>query len=389
SHQGAATGGATAGVVADGAGVGGLAAPGSPGGPGEGAAPSPVTLVAAPQRVTAPPPLLLPIDELDPGAEVVVSQVPSQRRLNNLDIRRDPRGNFVLRLALSEADIPVDIEAEDDQIALRFVDATLPARLERTLDVTAFDTPVTQVAAFNALGGARLVISTGEYTDYQVLRDEGRYNLIVEAPRRRDPVSNVPPPARFEGAPLTLDFADIEIRALLQIIAEFTGLNIVVSDTVTGNITINLRDVPWDQALEVVLRLKGLTQQREGNIIFIAPTEEFAAREQLAPLFFEVFILNYARAEELAEVIRATAEGGTTVLSPRGHIAVDNRTNSLLIQDIQDRIDAVRNLVAILDVPMRQVLLTARIVIANDDFIRELGVGFGVVGPTPMALISR
>ena len=194
---------------------------------------------------------------------------------------------------------------------------------------------------------------------------------------------------------MSLNFQDIEVRAILQILADFTGLNIVVSDSVKGNLTLRLQNVPWDQALDIIMRTKGLAMRQNGNVVFIAPTEEIAAREkldlesrktvqELIPLRTEIIQVNYAKSSELAELLKKkTGTDEKTVqsmLSPRGDVVFDERTNSLIIKDVPDKLTEIRNLITKLDVPTRQVMIDSRVVIASDDFSRDLGARFGVTG---------
>jgi type IV pilus assembly protein PilQ len=189
----------------------------------------------------------------------------------------------------------------------------------------------------------------------------------------------------YTGERLTLNFQDIETRAVLQLLADASGQNIVVSDSVSGNVTLRLQNVPWDQALDIVLRTKGLDKRRQDNVIIVAPQAELAAREkaelaarkdvqELAPLRSEYLQVNYAKAQDMAALIKTQTN---SLLSTRGSVAVDDRTNTLLLQDTADRLADVRRLVATLDIPVRQVLIEARIVIVNNDFTRDLGARFG------------
>ena len=190
----------------------------------------------------------------------------------------------------------------------------------------------------------------------------------------------------YTGERLTLNFQDIETRAVLQLLADTSGQNMVISDTVGGNVTLRLQNVPWDQALDIVMRTKGLDMRRDGNVMFVAPAQEIAAREkelltarqqvqQLAPLRTEYLQINYAKASDLAALIKSGQ--GSSLLSERGSVAIDERTNTLLLQDTSERLGDIRRLVSTLDIPVRQVLIEARIVIVNDDFRRELGVRWG------------
>jgi len=203
-----------------------------------------------------------------------------------------------------------------------------------------------------------------------------------------------PSKKKYKGDLLSLNFQDIEVRAILQILADFTGLNIVVSDSVKGNLTLRLQNVPWDQALDIILRTKGLAMRQNGNVIFIAPTEEVAAREkldleshktvqELIPLRTEIIQVNYAKAKEIAELLKKKGgEKGAeqSILSPRGDVVADERTNNLIVKDVPDKLAEIRDLVTKLDMPARQVLIDSRVVIASNDFSRDLGAKFGVTG---------
>ena len=209
-------------------------------------------------------------------------------------------------------------------------------------------------------------------------------------PRRKSAAAQDDKPV-YTGERLTLNFQDIETRAVLQLLADASGQNIVVSDSVTGNVTLRLQNVPWDQALDIVLRTKGLDKRRQDNVIIVAPSEELASREkaelaskkdisELTPLRSEYLQVNYAKAADMAVLIKSS---GRSLLSARGNVAVDERTNTLLLQDTAERLADIRRLVATLDIPVRQVLIESRIVIVNDDFQRQLGavLGFTRRGP--------
>jgi type IV pilus assembly protein PilQ len=223
--------------------------------------------------------------------------------------------------------------------------------------------------------------------DFEQLAYQSDRDYVLELrPRAKAAAPADPGKKEYKGERLTLNFQDIETRAVLQLLAETSGQNIVVSDSVQGNVTLRLQNVPWDQALDIVLRTKGLDKRQEGNVVYVAPAEELAARErqllesqkamvELAPLRTEYLQVNYAKAADLAQLIRT--QGKTSLLSDRGSIAIDERTNTLLLQDTADRLADIRKLVSTLDIPVKQVLIEARIVIVNDDFSRQLGVRFG------------
>ena len=318
------------------------------------------------------------------------------RRVSDVNFRRGPGGQGVVTLKLSTPGIPVDVRQEGNRIIADFQGAALPRGHERRLDVTDFATPVTSIEALNVGNNARLNIQPNPPFEYLAYQADDLYVVEVRPPEksqeelereaRLDPTKKV-----YTGDLLSLNFQDIEVRAILQILADFTGLNIVVSDSVKGNLTLRLQNVPWDQALDIIMRTKGLSSRQSGNVIFIAPTEEIAAREkldlesrktveELVPLRTEIIQVNYAKASELAGLLKTKGAEGQSILSPRGDVAVDDRTNSLIIKDVPDKLVEVRELVAALDVPTRQVMIDSRVVIASDDFSRDLGVRFGVTG---------
>src|SRR5207253_972698 len=223
--------------------------------------------------------------------------------------------------------------------------------------------------------GSRIAITaTGDYEQLAYQSDD---QYVVEvAPRRK--LANAPEERPvYTGERLTLNFQDIETRAVLQLLADASGQNIVVSDSVSGNVTLRLQNVPWDQALDIVLRTKGLDKRRQDNVIIVAPQAELAARkdvQELAPLRSEYLQVNYAKAQDMAALIKTQTN---SLLSARGSVAVDERTNTLLLQDTAERLADVRRLVATLDIPVRQVLIEARIVVVSNDFQRQLGARFG------------
>jgi type IV pilus assembly protein PilQ len=264
----------------------------------------------------------------------------------------------------------------------------LPAELLRRLDVTDFATPVATVDALRAAGTARVVVTPSGNYEQVAYQADNVFTLELKEPPAVEPqvASAFEADREYTGDPLTLTFQDLDTRAVLQLLADFSGLNIVVSDSVQGNVTLRLQDVPWDQALDIVMTTKGLDMRRNGNVVIVAPAEEIAAREQallearnaiqeIEPLRSEFIQVNYAKAADLAELIGAGGENA--LISERGSVAIDERTNTLLVQDTADRLADVRRLVTTLDIPIRQVQIESRIVIVNDDYSREIGVRFG------------
>ena len=310
------------------------------------------------------------------------------RSISNVDFRRTRDGGGRVIVNLTDPSTPVDIRQEGGRVVAVFKDTSLPTELMRRLDVMDFATPVTTVDTLRTNMDTRIVITAeGDYEQLAYQSDNEFTIEINPAPEDPEVESMFSEEKEYSGQRLTLNFQDIETRAVLQLLAETSGRNIVVSDTVQGNVTLRLRNVPWDQALDIVMTTKGLDMRENGNVIIVAPAEEIAAREQadlearaalteLEPLYSEFLQVNYAKASDLARLIGGDG-GENSMLSGRGTVAIDERTNTLLIQDTADRLQDVRRLVRTLDIPIRQVLIESRIVVVNDDFSRELGIRLG------------
>ncbi|HOW74895.1 MAG TPA: type IV pilus secretin PilQ [Candidatus Competibacteraceae bacterium] len=342
-------------------------------------APSPTGSVAAsaPKRSEAPAPS-------------------TPRNISDVGFKRGPAGQGIITVKLSNPNIAADVRQEGNRILADFQGATLPKGQQRRLDVTDFATPVTTIEALNQGGNARLSIQPSPPFEYLAYQANDLYVIEVRPPQKtaEDEEKEAqfdPSKKKYKGDLLSLNFQDIEVRAILQILADFTGLNIVVSDTVKGNLTLRLQNVPWDQALDIIMRTKGLSMRQNGNVVFIAPTEEIAAREkldlesrktveELVPLRTEIIQVNYAKAADLAKLLKSGDEKKGSILSPRGTVETDERTNSLIVKDVPDKLGEVRDLVAQLDKPAKQVMIDSRVVIASNDFSRDLGVRFGVSG---------
>jgi type IV pilus assembly protein PilQ len=313
------------------------------------------------------------------------------RSITNLDFRRTRDGGGRVIVSLTDPSTPVDIRQEGARVVAIFKDTALPAELMRRLDVMDFATPVSTVDTLKTNLDTRIVISADGKYDQLAYQSDNEFSIEINpVPDQVEEASSLYSESKeYEGQRLTLNFQDIETRAVLQLLAETSGRNMVVSDTVQGNVTLRLRNVPWDQALDIVMTTKGLDMRQNGNVIIVAPAEEIAAREtadlearnaisELEPMYSEFLQVNYAKAADLAALIGA--EGANSLLSERGSIAVDDRTNTLLVQDTADRLEDVRRMVRALDVPIKQVLIESRIVVVNDDFSRDLGVRLGVTG---------
>ena len=306
------------------------------------------------------------------------------RAINNIDFRRGADGSGRIIVELTDARVPADLRQEGGRIVVNFAKTALPEALMQRLDVSDFATPVSSVDALRVADGARLVIAASGDYEQLAYQSDNIYTIEIK------PVVKLPPELQdqreYTGERLTLNFQDIETRAVLQLLADTSGQNMVISDSVGGNVTLRLQNVPWDQALDIVMRTKGLDMRRDGNVMFIAPASEIAAREkeilsaraqvqELAPLRTEYLQVNYAKASDLASLIKSGTNN--SLLSDRGSVAIDERTNTLLLQDTSERLSDIRRLVSTLDIPVRQVMIEARIVIVNDDFSRDLGVRFG------------
>jgi type IV pilus assembly protein PilQ len=324
------------------------------------------------------------------GSPAAPAAAAGERAINNIDFRRGPDGAGQIVVELNDPRTTVDVREEGGRIVVDFQDTALPNELMRRLDVTDFATPVFTVDALRANRDARLVVTAAAAYDQVAYQSDNLFTLELKAPVQTQQAAqsgSFDEDREYTGERLTLNFQDIETRAVLQLLADTSGLNIVVSDTVQGNVTLRLQNVPWDQALDILLTTKGLDMRRNGNVIIVAPAEEIAAREQaefeavqalqeLEPLRAEFIQVNYAKASELAELIQGG--GGTNaLLSERGSVAIHAPTNTLLVNDTSTSLANVRRLVTTLDIPIRQVSIETRVVIVNDDYSRELGVRFG------------
>ncbi len=321
--------------------------------------------------------------------------------VRGIDFRRGENGEGRVIVALSSPNIPVDIEEVGSGIQVRFVGMGLPSDLRRKLDVIDFATPVSYLSSVQE--GASSVINvdiSGDY-DYLAYQADNEYVISVK-PLTRAELEEKKKAFSYTGERLSLNFQDIQVRSVLQLIADFTELNLVASDTVSGSITLRLENVPWDQALDIVLKTKGLDKRLIGNVLMVAPAAEIAERErqeietqkqleELAPLRTEYLRIRYASARELFQLFIGNGQDGQgqggggsgaesdrnstgTILSPRGQAIVDERTNSIILTDTEEKIATFKELVERVDIPIQQVMIEARIVIANSDFRRELGV---------------
>jgi type IV pilus assembly protein PilQ len=315
---------------------------------------------------------------------------PVERSIKTIDFRRGSDGTGRVIVQLSDPRTPVNVRQEGNQVVVDFAGTLMPKNLMRRYDVMDFATPVQTVDAIRVEGSSRLVISAQGDFEQLAYQSDNQYTVEIKPSLKHSAAEEK---KEYTGERLTLNFQDIDVRSVLQLLADTSGQNIVVSDSVTGNLTLRLQNVPWDQALDIVLRTKGLDKRRQDNVIIIGPTEELATREkaeleahkevqELSPIRSEFMQANYAKVADLAKMIRPTA-GGTgggrnSMLSTRGSLSIDERTNTLMVQDTVENLGEIRRLVQALDVPVRQVLIEARIVVVSDTFERDLGAQFGV-----------
>jgi type IV pilus assembly protein PilQ len=306
--------------------------------------------------------------------------------IKNIDFRRGDRGEGRIIVTLSDPGTKVDLREEGGQIIVDFFNANLPANLERRLDVVDFATPVKTVDTYAQGNNIRMVVSASGNYDHLAYQSNNMFTIDIKPMSKEEEEALRKEKFGYTGERLSLNFQDIEVRAVLQLIADFTQLNMVTSDSVTGNLTLRLKNVPWDQALDIILKTKGLAMRQKGNVMLVAPAEEIAAREkieleaqkqvsELAPLKSEFMQINYATASDIASLLKAKTN---SLMTSRGNVSVDARTNTLLVQDTAEKLSEIRKVIAKLDIPVRQVLIESRIVIADDSFGRNLGAKFGV-----------
>jgi len=306
--------------------------------------------------------------------------------ISNIDFRRGDRGEGRIIVTLTDPSTGINLGQEGGRIFVDFVAASLPAELDRKLDVIDFATPVREIDTTSNARGTRMIISTvNEQYDHMAYQSNNVFTIEVTPLSDQEQAELQRAQFGYTGERLSLNFQNIEIRAVLQLIADFTGLNLVASDTVTGSVTLRLRNVPWDQALDIILKSKGLAMRQAGNVMMVGPQQEIAAQErleleslrqveELAPLRTEFMQINYAKASDFARLIQT---GETNLLSARGSVSIDDRTNTLIVQDVASSLEDIRGMIAKLDIPVRQVMIESRIVNADENFTRDLGVKFG------------
>src|SRR4029453_9866686 len=325
-----------------------------------------------------------------------------QHALRDVDFRRGRNGEGRLVVDFSDTSTGIDIRQKGTPLVVDFLKTSVPRNLERRIDVADFGTPVLTVDTFAQGANARMVIEPKGLWENSAYQTDNRFILEIK-PIQEDPNKLIQGSrGGYKGEKLSLNFQNVEVRAVLQVIADFTGLNIITSDTVQGSLTLRLKDIPWDQALDIILQTKGLDMRKNGNVVLIAPREELALKEkqqlenasqmgELEPLISESFQLNYIKAQDILNLITSnrqqqfglgagqtpTTGGQGSIISKRGVAIIDPRSNILFVTDTAARLEEVRKIIRQIDTPIRQVQIEARIVIASDRFSQQLGVRFG------------
>lgn len=324
--------------------------------------------------------------------------------LSNIGFERGSQGEGLVNIQLGNAHAPVDVQQQGSKIVVRMLGTKIPAHLARRLNVGDFNTPVTTVDAYNEGSNGVVVIQPSGSYEYMAYQAEDKLTISVKRPVDNS-VASTRAPQTYSGKKISLDFQDIPVRQVLQLLAEFTDVNMVAADSVQGQISIRLKDVPWDQALDIILKSKNLDKRRNGNVIWIAPVSELIKAEEdeakaiaqsvkLAPIQTDYIQLNYAKVADVEKLIterkNATTTGNTqntanndelagNLLSPRGSVSSDIRTNTLIVNDTAQKIDEIRKMIELIDVPVKQVMIEARIVRASNDFSKAFGVKWGVL----------
>ncbi|WP_299016863.1 type IV pilus secretin PilQ [uncultured Photobacterium sp.] len=323
-----------------------------------------------------------------PVAFVATAAVVVDNQITNIDFKRNSKGQGMLNVELAKAQSLVDMRRSGKQLYVDIVGATLSDEMLYVLDVADFATSVISVETFRTEKGTRLILNMSDAFNYDYTLKGSLLTIMVEGtPDSKH--ANQDEPVVYKGKPISINFQDVPVRNVLQLIAEYNDFNLVVSDTVQGNVTLRLDDVPWPQVLDIILQVRGLDKRVQGSVVLIAPKQELAQSEQLAleakrkekelaSLRSEIIQVNYAKATDLADLLQGS-EDGVSMLSCRGSLHVDPRTNSLIINDIPESLANVRDIVEVLDIPVKQVQIEARIVSVEDKDVEELGVRWGIL----------
>lgn len=347
---------------------------------------------------------ILKINSAQAIAKPVPTSVVQPQGVSNIGFKRGSQGEGLIVIDLLGSNTPVDVQQQGSKVVVRTLGSKIPTHLAKRLNVNDFATPVSTIESYNDKGNGVITIqSTGSY-EYMAYQAENKLTISLKRPQDKNVTSLYKTP-HYSGNKLSLDFQDIEVRRVLQLLADFTGINMVAADSVQGNITLRLKDVPWDQALDIILKTKNLDKRRNGNVIWIAPVAELIKAEddeakalaqtiKLAPIQTDYIHLSYAKAIDLLKLIEDSRDGKGAVanrtansdslaleslLSSRGSAVADTRTNTLIINDTAQNIDKIRKMIDLLDVQVKQVMVEARIVRASTSFTKELGVKWGIL----------
>ena len=349
---------------------------------------------------------ILKINSATPVAIAQPVQQQSAQGISNIGFQRGAQGEGQVVIDLLGNNTPVDVQQQGTKVIVRTLGSKIPAHLTRRLNVTDFATPVSSVDAVNQNGSGVITIQSAESYEYMAYQTDNKLTISLKRPEAKSPLR--PKTVAYSGKKISLDFQDIEVRRVLQLLADFTDINMVAADSVQGNITLRLKEVPWDQALDIVLKTKNLDKRRNGNVIWIAPVAELIKAEEeeakaikqsvaLAPIQTEYMQLSYAKAADIEKLITqnksaqnssnsSNSSSNTTnnddkesLLSSRGSVSIDARTNTLIVNDTQPFIDKIRNMVDLLDVQVKQVMVEARVVRASTEFAKEMGVKWGIL----------
>ncbi|MCK8639818.1 type IV pilus secretin PilQ [Acinetobacter schindleri] len=349
---------------------------------------------------------ILKINSTNPVIPVQPVVQQNTQGITNIGFQRGAKGEGQVVIDLASGNTPVDVQQQGTKVIVRALGSKIPAHLTRRLNVNDFATPVSTVDAVNQNGSGVITIQTSDSYEYMAYQTDNKLTISLKRPEEKNPLR---PKAvqHYTGKKISLDFQDIEVRRVLQLLADFTDINMVAADSVQGNITLRLKEVPWDQALDIVLKTKNLDKRRNGNVIWIAPVSELIKAEEeeakalaqsvkLAPIQTEYMQLSYAKAADIEKLItqnksaqnsnnssnnstNSSNDDKESLLSQRGSVSIDARTNTLIVNDTQPFIDKIRNMVDLLDVQVKQVMVEARIVRASTEFTKEMGVKWGIL----------
>ncbi len=347
---------------------------------------------------------ILKINSAQAVAKPVSTSAAQPQGVSNIGFQRGSQGEGLIVIDLLGSNTPVDVQQQGSKVVVKTLGSKIPTHLAKRLNVNDFATPVSTIESYNDKGNGIITIqSTGSY-EYMAYQAENKLTISLKRPQDKNVTSLYKTP-HYSGNKLSLDFQDIEVRRVLQLLADFTGINMVAADSVQGNITLRLKDVPWDQALDIILKTKNLDKRRNGNVIWIAPVAELIKAEddeakalaqtiKLAPIQTDYIRLNYAKAADVLKLIEDTRDSKTAVanrtansdslaleslLSSRGSAVADTRTNTLIVNDTAQNIDKLRKMIDLIDVQIKQVMVEARIVRASTSFTKELGVKWGIL----------